>query len=79
VGAVRMFERLERALQSCKEGGAGQIPLRAGYCAVTDFSEARVDAVEMLLRATAALRQLREQASTDHIRAFEPAGLPASA
>ncbi len=78
-GAVRMFERLERALHARKENGAGQIPLRAGYCAVADFSEARVDAVEMLLRATAALRQLRELPTSDRIRAFEPASLPASA
>jgi diguanylate cyclase (GGDEF)-like protein len=79
VGAVRMFERLERALQTRNESGAGQFPLRAGYCAVADFSEARVDAVEMLLRATAALRQLREQGSGDRIRAFEPTSLSASA
>jgi hypothetical protein len=46
---------------------------------VADFSEAQVDAVEMLLRATAALRQLREQPSGDRIRAFEPASLPTSA
>jgi PleD family two-component response regulator len=79
VGAVRLFDRLERALQSRAENGAGPIPLRAGYCAVADFSEAQVDAVEMLLRATAALRQLREQPSGDRIRAFEPASLPTSA
>jgi diguanylate cyclase (GGDEF)-like protein len=78
-GAIRMFERLERALQTRKDDGAGQVPLRAGYCAVTDFSEASVDAVEMLLRATAALRQLREQASGDRIRAFEATSLSASA
>lgn len=48
-----------------------KIKIRAGYCAVPDFSESAVDAVEMLLRATTALRYLR----TDHpgaaITAFE--------
>ena len=78
LGAIRMFERLEHALQSGNENGAGQLPLRAGYCAVADFSAAHVDAVEMLLRATSALRQLREQPTSDRIRAFEPATLPAS-
>jgi hypothetical protein len=33
--------------------------LRAGYFAVPDFHDAEVDATEMLLRATTALRSLK--------------------
>ncbi len=72
VGAVRMFERLERLLAGHSSNGAGQHPLRAGYCAVADFAVSEIDAVEMLLRATSALRQLREQGTGERIRAFEP-------
>jgi diguanylate cyclase (GGDEF)-like protein len=72
IGAVRMFDRLERALASHNTNGAGQLPLRAGYCAVADFAVSEIDAVEMLLRATSALRQLREHGAGERIRAFEP-------
>ena len=41
--------------------GVGNDTLRvqAGYCAVPDFAESTVDAVELLLRATTALRDLK--------------------
>ena len=43
-----------------------------GYCAVPDFAESSVDAVELLLRATTALRDLkREGPAGERIRAFE--------
>lgn len=71
-GAVRLFERLERLLESDNGNGAsGRLPLKAGYCAVTDFATSPVDAVELLLRATSALRQLQTTAGPDRIRAFE--------
>jgi diguanylate cyclase (GGDEF)-like protein len=42
-------------------GGNGDAPsrvrVRVGYCAVPDFAESSVDAVEMLVRAASALRQ----------------------
>ena len=37
------------------------VRLRAGYCAVPDFAESSVDAVELLLRATTALRDLKRE------------------
>jgi PleD family two-component response regulator len=72
IGAVRLFERLERTLEGRNTNGAVRLPLRAGYCAVADFSVSEIDAVELLLRATSALRQLREQGSAERIRAFNP-------
>jgi hypothetical protein len=53
-------------------GGEKTLRLRAGYCAVPDFAESTVDAVELLLRATTALRDLkREGRAGERIRAFE--------
>ncbi len=71
-GAVRLFERLEQLLAAEHGNGAGRLPLRAGYCAVPNFAAAQVDPVELLLRATAALRQLQATDGAERIRAFEP-------
>jgi diguanylate cyclase (GGDEF)-like protein len=74
-GAVRLVERLRASLESEPvdvHGVEQPLKIRAGYCAVADFSESAVDAVEMLLRATTALRHVREErTSGHHIRAFE--------
>nr|MBP6670088.1 hypothetical protein [Gemmatimonadales bacterium] len=78
IGAVRMFERLEALLAPANANGAGRLPLRAGYCAVPNFAESRVDAVEMLLQATSALRQLQAADGAERIRAFAPAPAPAA-
>ena len=73
--AVRMVRRLGGAIESSPipvRGGERTLRLRAGYCAVPDFAESSVDAVELLLRATTALRDLkREGAIGERIRAFE--------
>ena len=61
-GAVRMVERLGDLLERMPiSNGTGNhmLRVRAGYCAVPDFAASPVDAVEMLLRATSALRHLR--------------------
>ena len=51
--------------------------VKAGYCAVPDFAESAVDAMELLLRATTALRDLkREAGTTTAIRAFDQVSLP---
>jgi hypothetical protein len=53
-------------------GGEKTLRLKAGYCAVPDFAESSVDAVELLLRATTALRDLKREGSAgERIRAFE--------
>ncbi|HEX8716320.1 MAG TPA: response regulator [Gemmatimonadaceae bacterium] len=73
-GAVRMMERLQEMIDAeppSPGDPACAVKIRAGYCAVPDFSESSVDAVEMLLRATAALRYLRSDSTGETIKAFE--------
>jgi diguanylate cyclase (GGDEF)-like protein len=73
--AIRMVRRLGGVIESSPipvRGGEKTLRLRAGYCAVPDFAESSVDAVELLLRATTALRDLkREGQKGERIRAFE--------
>jgi diguanylate cyclase (GGDEF)-like protein len=78
-GAVRLVSRLGEAVEATKipvRGGERSVRVKAGYCAVPDFAESSVDAVELLLRATTALRDLRSGRETDRIRAFEQVPLP---
>lgn len=73
-GALRMVRRLGAAVEITPipvRGGDRAVRIRAGYCAVPDFAESAVDAVELLLRATTALRDLRREGDTDRVRAFE--------
>jgi PleD family two-component response regulator len=59
-GALRLAERIRDRVVATEFGiGTGKLELRAGYCAFTDFSSAPVDAVEMMLRASSALRHVR--------------------
>lgn len=73
-GAVRMMERIQEMMDA-EPVAIGdtehKVKIRAGYCAVPDFSESAVDAVEMLLRATTALRYLRTDGQGATIKAFE--------
>ena len=73
-GAVRLMQRLGQSIES-ESVNLGELEkklrIRAGYCAVPDFAESSVDAVEMLLRATTALRHLRSEGNGERIRAFE--------
>ena len=78
-GAVRLVNRLGEAVEATRipvRGGERSVRVKAGYCAVPDFAESSVDAVELLLRATTALRDLRSGGETDRIRAFEQVPLP---
>jgi hypothetical protein len=52
-------------------GGERSLKVRAGYCAVPDFAESPVDAVELLLRATTALRELKRDGDAEQVRAFD--------
>ena len=54
-----------------QNGIAQRVELRAGYCTVPDGAKSEVDAVEMLLRANAALRQVRDAERGDQLRAFD--------
>ena len=73
-GAVRLVDRLGGAVEATRipvRGGERSVRVRAGYCAVPDFAESPVDAAELLLRATTALRDLTRGGDPDRIRAFE--------
>jgi PleD family two-component response regulator len=73
-GAIRMMERLEAQLSdmmTTPNGMAQRVELRAGYCSVSDGARSPVDAVEMLLRANTALRQVRDAERGDQLRAFD--------
>jgi PleD family two-component response regulator len=77
-GAVRLVSRLGGAVEATKipvRGGDVTLRIKAGYCAVPDFAESAVDATELLLRATAALRDLRRGGDGERIRAFEQVSL----
>lgn len=73
-GAVRLVERIGGTIESSPipvRGGDRRVKIRAGYCAVPDFADSPIDAVEILLRATTALRDLRKHGSDERVRAFE--------
>jgi diguanylate cyclase (GGDEF)-like protein len=77
-GAVRLVRRLGSAVESTPipvRGGERMLRVRAGYCAVPDFAESSVDAVELLLRATTALRDLKREQDGETVRAFEQVSL----
>lgn len=61
-GAGRLIDRLREQVAFdaiTQQGFARPMSLRAGYCAVDNFADSPVDAVELLLRATTALRHVR--------------------
>lgn len=74
-GAVRLVERIQEMIAASPVpfGSATRpMTIRAGYCAVPDFAESSVDAVEMLLRAATALRHVRSSPVGDpRIAAFD--------
>jgi diguanylate cyclase (GGDEF)-like protein len=73
-GALRLVSRLGAAVEATRipvRGGERSVRVKAGYCAVPDFAEASVDAVELLLRATTALRDLKRGGEDERVRAFD--------
>ncbi len=77
-GVLRLVRRLGGTIEASPipvRGGERSLRVRAGYCAVPDFAESPVDAVELLLRATTALRDLKRDGDSEQVRAFEPAPL----
>lgn len=63
-GAVRLAERIREGANATGLGAASY-EVRAGYCAYDDFAQSPVDAVEMLLRASTALRHVRGSEISD--------------
>jgi diguanylate cyclase (GGDEF)-like protein len=77
-GALRLIQRLGGSIEASPipvRGGERYLRVRAGYCAVADFAESPVDAAELLLRATTALRDLKRDSDTEPVRAFDAAPL----
>jgi diguanylate cyclase (GGDEF)-like protein len=74
MGAVCLVDRLRTSIEAAPievDGVERRMRVRAGYCTVSNFAESSVDAIEMLMRATTALRRLCEEDSERYIRAFE--------
>jgi diguanylate cyclase (GGDEF)-like protein len=72
-GARQLVARLMTAIASHPfglEGTEAPLQIRAGYAAVPNFAEASVDAVELLFRATGALRVARSEREGAAVRAF---------
>jgi diguanylate cyclase (GGDEF)-like protein len=79
-GAKRLVARLQGVLQeTLSEDADGSAPprIRAGYCAVPNFTESPVDAVEMILRAATALHHARQAHEDALVTSFDE--LPARA
>jgi diguanylate cyclase (GGDEF)-like protein len=77
-GALRLIQRLGERIEASPipvRGGERLLRVRAGYCAVPDFAESPVDASELLLRATTALRELKREGDAEQVRAFDAAPL----
>jgi len=78
-GVLRLVRRLGSSIEAAPipvRGGQRSLRVQAGYCAVPDFAESPVDAVELLLRATTALRDLKREGHSDQVRGFEQAPIP---
>jgi diguanylate cyclase (GGDEF)-like protein len=72
-GAARLAERLQHLIEAepLSVGDAEHhMTIRAGYCAVPNFTESSVDAVELLLRAASALRDPNVSEQGLRIRGF---------
>lgn len=72
-GAIRMAQRLASAVETpdsrpTEEG----LRLRAGCYAVPNFRNASIEPVEMIVRATLALRRAQTDGSGDRIQVFDP-------
>lgn len=76
---LRLVRRLGSSIEASPipvRGGERSLRVQAGYCAVPDFAESPVDAVELLLRATTALRDLKREGDSEQVRGFEHTPVP---
>ena len=71
-GAVRLAERLQRAIEAASADAAGPaFRMCAGYDAVDNYHDAPIEPSDMLVRATMAMRLSRSDANGTWIRPFE--------
>jgi two-component system, cell cycle response regulator len=74
VGAARLAQRLQEAVDEAQlipEPDGLVLKVSAGYYAVNDLAQAAVDPVEVLVRATSALRDARASRASAEIRAYQ--------
>lgn len=74
-GAVHLVDRINRALEErplALRGGTHHLHIRAGYCAVSNYAESPIDAVDMLVRSTTVLHELREGPANVMVRGVQP-------
>ena len=72
-GAMRLAERLAEAVASRQAiPGARGVRLRAGYEGVADLHQTPVEPVDLLVRATAALRQVRTNEQGGRFQRYDP-------
>ena len=72
--ARRLAERLADAIRGAPDDSARPTPavrLQAGYDGVADFHAASIDPVDLMLRATAALRKTRTHPPRSWLRGFD--------
>jgi len=77
VQARRLADRLCSAIVGSDDGAAPIVPglqMQAGCHGVSDFHAASIDAVELMFRATTALRQARTDPAGGWLREFEDSG-----
>jgi GGDEF domain-containing protein len=76
-GARRLVERIQDVLDSLSavDSDASPVRLHAEFCVVDDYADSQVDAVEMLMRAAAALRDHRHAGQTERREAGHAPGV----
>jgi diguanylate cyclase (GGDEF)-like protein len=73
-GAAKLAQRIAEELRdgaSADEASGNPISLHAGYDAVANMRETPIEARDLLLHATTALRQVKSKGNGDWIHAFE--------
>lgn len=73
-GALLLIERFRRSVEDNPleiDGRPQPMQIRAGYCAVPNFKESPIDAVELLVRASTALRHTRADGGGSAVQSFD--------
>lgn len=71
-GALQLAQRLVETVETTlRDEGDPPLHVRVGFFAVPDFHEASIQPVDMLVRATTALRRSQSQAASNRIQSFE--------
>jgi GGDEF domain-containing protein len=74
VGIATLARRIQRVVDDSQltlDNPGGLLRVSAGYYGVSDFANAAVDAAEVLVRATTALREARASRTSGEIRAYQ--------